>query len=525
VTDPPPAGTAHPFAPTVSFDGGDLDCGNGLLLLIRRHIDPLEPGHLLEIVSVEASVEEDLPSWCRLTGNDLVHLHKDGRQRRFLVSKGPFSGEPQVAAQATPPTPRTKKERPRTRPQMAVTQEVVAPFVPTRLPAPAPAAAVEALSVLSVGSWPRPRWLLRALHERLEGRLGESEFEADADDAVRLAVAAQVRAGVDVVSDGEQRRDNYASFVGGLLDNCQLIPITDLLPYVDDPEQFDRELRALDVPAGDIRHPAVFGPIGRRGPLAVHEAEFVGGLTDKPVKVSLPGPYLLSRTMWMECISDRAYDERDDLARDVVRILREEIHHLLAAGVSMVQLDEPVLSEVVHGQVGQGGRTFMCGALGERHEVDQELAFARGLLQDLTAGLPADRLAIHVCRGNWSPDETKALAGDYRPLVGLLRSLSIGTVVLELCTPRAGELEALQGLRDDQRVGVGVIDQKQQRVETVEEVLGRAQHAVEVLGAQRVLLTTDCGFATFADSPIVTAELAEAKLHVLAQVRDALRHN
>jgi 5-methyltetrahydropteroyltriglutamate--homocysteine methyltransferase len=70
-----------------------------------------------------------------------------------------------------------------------------------------------------------------------------------------------------------------------------------------------------------------------------------------------------------------------------------------------------------------------------------------------------------------------------------------------------------------------VIDQKQQHVETVEEVLGRAQHAVEVLGAERVLLTTDCGFATFADSPIVTAELAEAKLHVLAQVRDALRHN
>lgn len=506
--------------PTVSFDGGDLDCGNGLLLLIRQHIDPLEPGQLLEIVSVEASVEEDLPSWCRLTGNDLLHLQKDGRQRRFLVSKGPFPGEPEIAAPATPPT---KKERSRTRPQMAVTQEVVAPFVPTELPSPAPAPVIEALSVLSVGSWPRPRWLLRALHQRLEGRLRESEFDADADDAVRLAVAAQVRAGVDVVSDGEQRRDNYASFVGGLLDNCQLIPITDLLPYVDDPEQFERELRALDVPAGDIRHPAVFGPLGRRRPLAVHEAQFVRRLTDKPVKVSLPGPYLLSRTMWMECISDRAYDEREDLARDVVRILREEIHHLLAAGVSMVQLDEPVLTEVVHGQAGQGGRTFMCGALGERREVDEELAFARDLLQDVTAGLPAERLAIHVCRGNWSPDETKALAGDYRPLVGLLGSLSIGTVVLELCTSRAGELDALQGLRDDQRVGVGVINQKHQHVETVEEVLGRAQHAVDVLGLERVLLNPDCGFATFADSPIVTAELAEAKMHVLAQVRDQLR--
>ena len=91
---------------------------------------------------------------------------------------------------------------------------------------------------------------------------------------MRLAVEAQLRAGVDVVTDGEQRRDNYSSFVGGLLENCQLIPITDLLPYVDDPEEFERELRSLDVPAGEIRHPAVFGPLGRGRPLAVHEAAF-----------------------------------------------------------------------------------------------------------------------------------------------------------------------------------------------------------------------------------------------------------
>ena len=67
--------------------------------------------------------------------------------------------------------------------------------------------------------------------------------------AVRLAVAAQERAGVDVVTDGEQRRDNYSSFVGGRLDNCQLIPVTDLLPYADDPAHFAEELKALDVPA------------------------------------------------------------------------------------------------------------------------------------------------------------------------------------------------------------------------------------------------------------------------------------
>lgn len=511
----------HQYLPAISFDGGDLDCGNGLLLLIREHIDPLGPGELLEIISVEASVDEDLPAWCRLTGNQLVSRRQQGSTRSFLVSKGPFAS-PHADPAASSGHPAVKRGRARKRVQMHIVQQVAEPFIPDQLPAPAPAPAIPPLSTLSVGSWPRPRWLLRALHAHLAGRLAEEVFDADADYAVRLAVAAQVRAGVDVVSDGEQRRDNYASFVGGLLQNCQLIPITDLLPYVDDPEQFERELRALDVPSGDVRHPAVFGPLGRQRALAVHEAKFVQGITDRAVKVSLPGPYLLTRTMWMECVSDRAYLDREQLARDVVRVLREEVHHLLAAGVALVQFDEPVLTEVVYGQAGLGGRTFMCGALGKRGGASQELDFARGLLQEVTAALPAERLAVHVCRGNWTPDENKALAGDYRPLVPLLGSLNVGTLLLELCTTRAGGLDALAGLRDDQRVAVGIVNQKRQQLEPINEPLARAKQAIRSLGLERVLLTTDCGFATFADSPIVTADLAEQKLRLLADVRDRL---
>ncbi len=512
----------HPYEPHVAFDGGELDCGNGLLLLIRKHIDPLAAGELLEILSMEASVEEDLPAWCRLTGNQMVNMWRTGRQRSFLVSKGPFTPPPDHAE--APPADRSDEVvvGRRGRRQAPITQPVVIPTIPASLPSPAPAPPIAPLSVMGVGSWPRPRWLLRALHEHLETRLDEAEFDESADDAVRLAVDAQLRAGADVVTDGEQRRDNYSSFVGGLLENCQLIPVTDLLPYVDDPAQFEAELAALDVPAGQVRHPAVFGPLGRGRPLAVHEARFVQRLTDKPVKVSLPGPYLLTRTMWMECISDRAYDDREDLARDIVRVLREELHHLLAAGVAMVQLDEPVLTEVVYGTPGQGGRTFMCGALGERGSVADELAFAQGLLQDLTTGLPPERLALHVCRGNWTPDEALALAGDYRPLVPLLSSLNFGTYVLELCTPRAGEIDVLSTLPDDRRIGVGLVNQKDQAVEPVKAVTDRARRAVDLFGAERLLLNPDCGFATFADNPIVNAEIAEAHLAVLVAARDRL---
>jgi 5-methyltetrahydropteroyltriglutamate--homocysteine methyltransferase len=446
------------------------------------------------------------------------------------VSKGAFAepaAEPAPAAVERPAVrlgKKAKKQRDgRERRYAPITQPIITPTIPAALPDPAPAPTVERLSVMGVGSWPRPRWLLRALHEHLSGRMPRDEFEDTADDAVRLAVEAQVRAGVDVVTDGEQRRDNYSSFVGGRLQNCQLIPITDLLPYVDDPEEFERELRSLDVPAGQIRHPAVFGPLGRDEPLAAHEAAFVTRITDRPVKVALPGPYLLTRTMWMECISDRAYDTREDLATDIVRVLREELAALLAAGVAVVQFDEPVLTEVVWGTPGAGGRTFMCGALGERRGTDEELSFAEDLLRELFAGMPAERLALHICRGNWTPDERVALAGDYGPLTGLLESVPVGTLTLELCTSRAGELDVLAAIRGERRMGVGVLNQKEQRLETVEEVIGRADRAIRLFGPDRVLLNPDCGFATFADNPIVGPELAEAKLGVLAEARDRLR--
>lgn len=226
-----------------------------------------------------------------------------------------------------------------------------------------------------------------------------------ANDAVRLVVAAQERAGADVMTDGEQRRDSYASFVATRLDGCQLVPLIDLLPLVDHPEEFEAELRALDVPAGDVRHPGVFGPIRRTQPIVGHELDFMRGLTEKPVKIALPGPYLLTRTMWMECISEQVYASREQIAGDIVRALREEVVDLLDGGAALVQLDEPVLSEVVFSGA-KNKRSFMCGALSESLGPEHELGFARDLMNAVVDGLPKERIALHVCRGNWTPDES-----------------------------------------------------------------------------------------------------------------------
>lgn len=497
----------HSLSADASFDGGNLDCGNGLLLLIRKHMDPLRRGQLLEVISTEISVEEDLPAWARLTGNELVSRARAGERRSYLICKGALAERNTGAAEPELSSFRRTQAR--------------EDFARSPVP-PAAASAIAPLSVMGIGSWPRPRWLLQALHEYLEGRLNEQSFQETADDAVRLAVAAQLRAGVDVVTDGEQRRDSYASFVGSRLDNCQLVPITDLLPYVDDPAEFEHELRALDVPAQRVRHPAVLGKLTRSRPLAIHELAFVRRLTDRPVKVALPGPYLLTRTMWLECVSDRFYQQRAELAGDVVRVLREEVQALLAAGAALVQLDEPVLTEVVFGRPAKN-RSFMCGALGARLPQQEELAFASRLLNQMTEGLPSQRLAVHICRGNWSRDEGVALAGNYRPLLPFLCELKVGTFFLEMCTPRAGELNVLADLPASCRLGLGVVNQKIDDIETAEMILARAEAAIALFGPERILLNPDCGFATFADNPIASVQVAEAKLAAISAAAKILR--
>ena len=495
----------HPLPPDVSFDGGDLDCGNGLLLLIRKHIDPMARGQLLEIRSTEISVDEDLPAWCRMTSNDLVSFIKLGNQRSFLICKGKI------------------EERGRTEAPVGVRPAPKAVAVSSAPPlTPRPVPVLPPLAVTGIGSWPRPRWMVEAMHAHVEGRLDEAAFHETANDAVRLVAAAQDRARVDVMTDGEQRRDSYASFVAQRLDNCQLIPLTDLLPLVDDPEEFERELRALDIPAADVRHPAVLGRIGRSRPLVGHEFDFLRTLTAKPIKVALPGPYLLTRTMWMECLSERAYDTREQLAEDIVTALRAELASLIEAGVTLVQFDEPVLSEVVFS--GPKSRpSFMCGALSESREPAHELGFARDLVNAVVDGMPRERTALHVCRGNWTPDESVALTGSYEPLLATLQAMKVGAYLLEMCTPRAGEMEILRALPDDARIGIGVVNQKPAAAEGLEEVTGKIRRAIDLFGSQRLLLHPDCGFATFADNPICGASSAEAKLAVIAQAVERLR--
>lgn len=212
--------------------------------------------------------------------------------------------------------------------------------------------------VTQVGSWPRSKELLRALRGRRKRQVTPEEFEAIADDEVRRCVQHQLDAGVDVVVDGEQRRDSFYSFIAEKVEGTKTMSLAEMLDTVEDKASFEEMLDTLDVPASAILNPTCVGPISRREPLALDELRFVRELTDKPVKVPLPGPYLLTRSMWVTAYSKNAYEDKLDLGRDVVKLLREELQDLAAAGCEFVQFDEPVLTEVVMSEDCER-RTFM----------------------------------------------------------------------------------------------------------------------------------------------------------------------
>jgi 5-methyltetrahydropteroyltriglutamate--homocysteine methyltransferase len=343
------------------------------------------------------------------------------------------------------------------------------------------------------------------------------------DQATLLAIKYQEDAGVDVISDGEQRRDNFYSFISDCLEGVRLMALSELLDYVEDKAAFENLLNALDVPAFAIKNPVVTGKVRRRKPLVLDDYRFLRAHTRKPVKVTLPGPYLLSRSTWVKGLSDSTYPDGDSLGDDIVAVLREELQQLAAAGADMVQFDEPVLSELL--LAGRSAtRTFMCAALAASSSPEGELERAVSLMNRVVEGVSGPILAVHVCRGNWSRNEGVLLSGSYDGLMPYLNRMKLSQFVLEYATPRAGSPKALAELHAPAQIGYGVVNPRTAEIESVDEIVKKVRELTEFISPDRVFLNPDCGFGTFAERPVADARTAFEKLSALAVAARELRN-
>ena len=377
-----------------------------------------------------------------------------------------------------------------------------------------------------IGSMPRSKKIM-ALNRRLKMDLDyEKEYEDLIKTETENLVKLQEKYSIDLITNGELARDNYVSFVADRIDGVVMMNMGDMLEYIEDKQAFEQILETLDVPSVSIKNAICNGVLKFNKSLVSDEIKFLKKITNSPVKATLPGPYLMTRSMWLPALTKKFYNSKEELGEDVIKILKQEIDNLVQAGVDVIQFDEPVLTEVVFSE--GKTRSFMCAALSERKDPTEELKFATNLIKSVMDYIKEKDVlsSLHVCRGNWSKDESILLSGPYTPLVPLFEETSPDILALEFSTPRAGELDSLlssEKIKENSILALGVINPRTDIIESSQSIIEKTEEALKFIPKEKIWLNPDCGFATFSNRPVSTFEIIEKKLEQLQIAKNALR--
>ena len=377
-----------------------------------------------------------------------------------------------------------------------------------------------------IGSMPRGKEILMARRKLSAGLIDNASYEKLIDEKTKEVVRLQEDLDVDIITSGEIDRDNYVSFISEKLGGVSQMSMAEMLDYVDDKREFENILNTLDVPASSIKNAICTGKLEYKGDIVVSELQKLKSFTNRPVKITMPGPYLVTRSMWLANVSSNYYDSKEDLGEDVIEIFKKEITKLQEIGVDVIQFDEPVLTEIVFTE--GRPRTFMCASLSQRKDPTEELEFATHLIKSVMEGIDKDKsiASMHVCRGNWSKDESILLTGPYTPLIDLFANINADLLSLEFSTPRAGEIKSLladERLRNKIILGLGVLNPRFDEKEDVDVIYNRAKEALAFIDKENLWLNPDCGFATFSNRPVNEYENIRAKVGAMIKARDRLR--
>ena len=377
-----------------------------------------------------------------------------------------------------------------------------------------------------IGSMPRGKEILMARRKLSAGLIDNASYEKLIDEKTKEVVRLQEDLDVDIITSGEIDRDNYVSFISEKLSGVSQMSMAEMLDYVDDKREFENILNTLDVPASSIKNAICTGKLEYKGDIVASELQKLKSFTNRPVKITMPGPYLVTRSMWLANVSSNYYDSKEDLGEDVIEIFKKEITKLQEIGVDVIQFDEPVLTEIVFTE--GRPRTFMCASLSQRKDPTEELEFATHLIKSVMEGIDKDKsiASMHVCRGNWSKDESILLTGPYTPLLDLFTNINADLLSLEFSTPRAGEIKSLladERLRNKIILGLGVLNPRFDEKEDVDVIYNRAKEALAFIDKENLWLNPDCGFATFSNRPVNEYENIRAKVGAMIKARDRLR--
>jgi 5-methyltetrahydropteroyltriglutamate--homocysteine methyltransferase len=330
-----------------------------------------------------------------------------------------------------------------------------------------------------VGSYPQPEWLID--RAKLAGRFPPRvrarelwrippEFLAEAqNDATLLAIKAQEDAGLDIITDGEIRRESYSNRFATALEGVDL----------------DNPGTALDRSGHPNPVPRVVGKIRRRHPVEVEDVKFLRAHTTRRIKITVPGPFTMSQQAQNEF-----YPSEEAASLDYAAAVNEEIKDLFAAGADIVQVDEPYMQARP-----QKARQYGLTAL------NRALEGVRGTT------------CVHICFGYAAIIHERPSGYSFLPELGACscRQVSIETAQSNL------DCSALMPLKDKD-ILLGVVDLSDTNVESAETVAGRIRRALPFVAPERIIVATDCGMK------YLPREVANGKMRAMVDGARLLRH-
>ncbi len=327
------------------------------------------------------------------------------------------------------------------------------------------------LPTSTAGSLPKPSWLAEPEKLWSPWKLHDEGLTEGKQDALRLSLQEQQHAGIDIVSDGEQTRQHF---------------VTTFIEHLDGVDFEKREIVRIRN-RYDASVPTVVGAVSRPKPVFVEDAKFLRRQTKQPIKWALPGPMTMIDTLY-----DAHYKSREKLAWEFAKILNEEAKELEAAGVDIIQFDEPAFN-VFFDEVNDWGVAALERAI---------------------EGLKCET-AVHICYGygiKANTDWKQTLGSErrqYEESFPKLQTSNLDIISLE-CHNSHVPIDLIELVRG-KKVMVGAIDVASSTVETAEEVAGTLRRALQFVDADKLYPSTNCGMAPLA------RDVAWGKLRALSE--------
>ena len=294
-----------------------------------------------------------------------------------------------------------------------------------------------------VGSYSMPGWLERLKTEYFARRISRQELDEIHDAAVKAAIKDQEVCGVDIVTDGELRRDNMIDYFAERLPGVQTDHTSKKFYY----DFYDSVVRGK-LPMASLR--------------LADDFRFLAAFTDRTTKFCVTGPHSLVKR-----IKDEYYKNEEAFAMDLARVMNMELKELARAGARYIQIDEPYYSGF-----------------------PEDIKWGVKVVNTLVDGVDA-KIALHVCYGNRYGKPS--WAGNYRYLFPTILEAKIHQLTLEFARRGGEDLELFKEFPNKFELGVGVIDVKTHEVETPEIVAERIRKALNFVPAERLLILPDCG--------------------------------